>query len=72
VVLHRFTIPIIINKTVDNRYLANACTTVMNDGKGVVQPPIDKQKLITGIDVPRTNESITRTGNILIILHKTT
>jgi hypothetical protein len=63
---------IIANNTVGNPWPANACTSVMNDGKGMVQSPINKQKPATEMDAPCTNGAITRTDNVVIILDKTT
>ena len=46
---------IIANSTAGNPWSANACNSPMNDGKGVVQSPINKQKPATGADAPCTN-----------------
>jgi hypothetical protein len=63
---------IIANSTVGNPWPANACTAVMNNGKGVVQSPINKQKPATGADAPCTNGTITKTDGVVVILDTTT
>jgi hypothetical protein len=63
---------VIANNTVGNPWPANACTNMMNDGKGIVQSPINKQKPAGGIDAACYNGTITRTDNISIILDRST
>ncbi|CAF2047016.1 unnamed protein product [Rotaria magnacalcarata] len=63
---------IIANNTVGNTYPANACTSMMNGGPGVVQSPINKQKPATGTDALCTNGTITKSNNVSIILNSTT
>ncbi|CAF2946659.1 unnamed protein product [Rotaria sp. Silwood2] len=61
---------IIVNNTVGNAWPANACTSMMNDGTGVVQSPTNKQPPATGVDAPCTNGSLTMTNNISVVLDK--
>ncbi len=62
---------IIANNTVGNPWPANACTSEMNDGKGVIQSPSNKQKPASGFDAPCTN-GVTRSDNIVVTLDTTT
>jgi hypothetical protein len=62
---------IIANNTVGNPWPANACTSEMNDGKGVIQSPSSKQKPASGLDAPCTN-GVTRSDNIVVTLDTTT
>lgn len=63
---------VIANNTVGNPWPANTCTSMMNNGKGVIQSPINKLKPAGGIDAPCTNGTITRTDNLSIILDRST
>ncbi|CAF1470195.1 unnamed protein product, partial [Adineta ricciae] len=64
---------IIANNTVGNVYTANACSNAMDDGKGVIQAPINKPKPANGVDPPCTNGTGTpiRVNNITVILDTT-
>ncbi|CAF1218977.1 unnamed protein product [Rotaria sp. Silwood1] len=62
---------IIANNTVGNPWPANACTSMMNDGTGVIQSPNSKQSPANGADAPCTNGSVKVENNISVELHKT-
>ncbi|CAF0874825.1 unnamed protein product [Rotaria sp. Silwood1] len=62
---------IIANNTVGNPWPANACTSMMNDGRGVIQSPNSKQSPANGADAPCTNGSVKVENNISVELHKT-
>ncbi|CAF1973192.1 unnamed protein product [Rotaria magnacalcarata] len=62
---------IIANNTVGNPWPPNACNSMMNDGTGVIQSPINKQSPATGSDAPCTNGSVTMANNISIAVDKT-
>ncbi|CAM4918786.1 unnamed protein product [Rotaria socialis] len=62
---------IIANNTVGNPWPPNACNSMMNDGTGVIQSPINKQSPATGSDAPCTNGSVTMANNISIAVDNT-
>jgi hypothetical protein len=62
---------IIANNTVGNPWPANACSTPMNDGSGVVQSPIDKQAPASGQDALCTNGSVIGFNNVTVTLNET-
>ena len=62
---------IIANSTAGNPWPANACNTPMNDGKGVVQSPINKQKPAAGADATCTNGART-IDDVVVVLDTTT
>lgn len=61
---------IIANNAVGNPWPPNACNAMMNDGKGVIQSPINKQKPASGADAPCTNGPVTMVDNISVKLDK--
>jgi len=62
---------IVANNTVGDAFSPNACNNVMNDGKGVVQSPIHKEKPATDVDNPCTNGA-TVIDNVGVTLDTTT
>lgn len=61
---------IIANNTVGNPWPANACTSMMNDGTGVIQSPSTKQSPASGQDAFCTNGSVKMLDNVSILLDK--
>ncbi|CAF3325550.1 unnamed protein product [Rotaria socialis] len=62
---------VIANNTVGNPWPANACSTPMSDGSGVVQSPIGKQAPASGQDALCTNGSVIGLNNVTVILNET-
>ncbi|CAF4542286.1 unnamed protein product [Rotaria sp. Silwood2] len=62
---------VIANNTVGNSWPANACSTPMNDGSGVVQSPINKQAPASGQDALCTNGSVIALNNVTVTLNET-
>jgi hypothetical protein len=62
---------IIANNTVGDAFSPNACNSAMNDGKGVVQSPIHKEKPATDVDNPCTSGA-TVIDNVAVTLDTTT
>ena len=62
---------IIANNTAGNPWPANACNTLMSDGRGVVQSPINKQRPATGVDPSCTNGT-RRIDGVAVVLDRTT
>ncbi|CAF3315745.1 unnamed protein product [Rotaria socialis] len=62
---------VIANKTVGNPWPANACSSPMNDGSGVVQSPINKQTPASGQDALCTNGAVIGLNNVTVVLNET-
>lgn len=62
---------VIANNTVGNPWPANACSSPMSDGSGVVQSPINKQSPASGQDASCTNGSVTGLNNVTVTLNQT-
>ncbi|CAF1500870.1 unnamed protein product [Rotaria magnacalcarata] len=62
---------VIANNTVGNPWPANACSSPMNDGSGVVQSPINKQAPASGQDALCTNGSVIGLNNVTVVLNET-
>ncbi|CAF3035907.1 unnamed protein product, partial [Rotaria sp. Silwood2] len=63
---------VIANNTVGNPWPANACSSSMNDGSGVVQSPIHKQAPASGQDTLCTNGSVIGLNNVTVTLNVAT
>ncbi|CAM2730478.1 unnamed protein product, partial [Rotaria socialis] len=54
-----------------NPWPANACSSPMNDGSGVVQSLINKQAPASGLDALCTNGSVIELNNVTVVLNET-